>query len=194
MVVLFSGSHCLGLFKKPSSLLCSDLLGKRTILGISLDLQCCTLGPWQERRRLNEAQEIRKALQTALKRISVDAVVLAGDFNVVSTGMPLAATTNPYPPPHFALVPVETIHLDGAETWTWDGRGTPYPLNGLDFSLYSPGSLEPISAIVVSIEDLSPMSLADHNLNAGSSRALSDHLPIVIDYRWRPRTWQAKPR
>ena len=139
MVVLFSGSHFLGLFKKPSSLLCSDLLGKRTILGISLDLQCCTLGPWQERRRLNEAQEIRKALQTALKRISVDAVVLAGDFNVVSTGMPLAATTNPYPPPHFALVPVETIHLDGAETWTWDGRGTPLSIECAGLFSLQPG-------------------------------------------------------
>jgi endonuclease/exonuclease/phosphatase family metal-dependent hydrolase len=168
-------------------------MGKRTLLGVSLDLQCCVMGGWQERRRMIEIREIRKALQSALNRISVDAVILAGDFNTVSTDKPLAIITNPYPAPHFALVPVETIQLDGKEWWTWDGRETPYPSNLLDFSLYSPGSLEPLRAWILSTEDLPASLLAEHGLQAGSSRGFSDHLPILVDYQWRSRAWLKKP-
>ena len=69
-----------------------------------------------------EVREIQRALQQALTRERVDAVLLAGDFNAVSTGMPLATITNPYPEPHVALVPALAIHLDGSESWTWDGN------------------------------------------------------------------------
>jgi endonuclease/exonuclease/phosphatase family metal-dependent hydrolase len=161
-------------------------LGGRRILAVTFDLQSGGgTSQWQEARRLIEVREIQNALQQVLRTTRVDAVLVTGDFNAVSTGMPLARITNPYPEPHFAIVPAAAIHLDGSESWTWDGRGTPYPTQALDFSLYSPVSLEPLNALAFSTEDLSPAALAEAGLYAGTSRLVSDHLPIVVDYRWR---------
>jgi endonuclease/exonuclease/phosphatase family metal-dependent hydrolase len=161
----------------------------RGLLAVSIHLQCC--GPdWQERRRLIEVHEIRSMLQRTLTRLSVDGIVLAGDFNVVNTSMPLAMMTNPYPPPHFALVPVPAVHLDGMDNWTWDGRGSQFPSRALDFSLYSPASLESLTAVIINTEDLSEAVLSTRGLETGTSRELSDHLPIIVDYKWR--TMQAK--
>jgi endonuclease/exonuclease/phosphatase family metal-dependent hydrolase len=160
--------------------------GGRRILAVAIDLQSGAGTPdWQEARRLVEVKVIQQALQQALRATRVDGVVLAGDFNAVSTGMPLVRITNPYPEPHVALVPALAVHLDGTETWTWDGRGTQYPTQALDFSLYSPASLELVNALAFSTEDLSAEALAKADLQAGSSRVVSDHLPIVVDYRWR---------
>lgn len=114
-------------------------VGNHSVLAVTVDLQCCNGMPdWQEARRRIEVREIRRAVGEALSSHDVDAVVLAGDFNLVSGATPLVAITNPYPPPHFALAPVDAVHLDGTETWTWDGRETPYPSRALDASLYSP--------------------------------------------------------
>jgi endonuclease/exonuclease/phosphatase family metal-dependent hydrolase len=161
-------------------------LGSRRILAVAIDLQSGAGTPdWQEARRLIEVHEIQRAIQQAVRATRVDAVLVAGDFNAVSTSMPLVRITNPYPGPHFALVPALAFHLDGSESWTWDGRGSPYPTQALDFSLYSPAALEPLNAIAFSTEDLSPAELAGADLQVGSSRLVSDHLPIVVDYRWR---------
>jgi hypothetical protein len=162
--------------------------GGRRVLAVAIDLQSGAGTPnWQEARRLIEVRGIQQALQQTLRTIQVDGVLVAGDLNAVSTGVPLARITNPYPAPHFAIVPAPAIHLDGSESWTWDGRGTPYPSQALDFSLYSPGSLEPLNALAFSTEDLSAGALAEADLEAGTSRLVSDHLPIVVDYRWRPK-------
>jgi endonuclease/exonuclease/phosphatase family metal-dependent hydrolase len=161
-------------------------LGGRRILAVTVDLQSGKGTPdWQEERRLVEVREIQNALQHVLRTIKVDAVLLAGDFNAVSTNVPLARITNPYPEPHFAVVPAAAIHLDGVESWTWDGRGTAFPTQALDFSLYSPGSLEPLNALAFSTEDLPAGALDEAGLQPGTSRMVSDHLPIVVDYRWR---------
>jgi endonuclease/exonuclease/phosphatase family metal-dependent hydrolase len=161
-------------------------LGRRRVLAVAVDLQSGAGDPnWQEARRLIEVREIQKALQQALASVRVDAVLLAGDFNSVSTVMPLARITNPYPAPHVALVPAQANHLDGRESWTWDGRGTPFPTQALDFSLYSPDTLTPVNAVAFSTEDLSPEALAAADLQTETSRRASDHLPLVVDYRWR---------
>lgn len=161
-------------------------MGTRAVLAVAVDLQCCNGVPdWQEFRRQIEVREIRSAIQAVLRNQRIDAVLVAGDFNLVSSGTPLVMITNPYPAPHRALVPVDALQLDGTEAWTWDGRGRPFPSRPLDFSLYSPNSLEPLRAVVLSTEDLSPRVLSTYGLEAGTSRALSAHLPIIVDYRWR---------
>jgi endonuclease/exonuclease/phosphatase family metal-dependent hydrolase len=159
-------------------------LGSRLVLGVAFDLQCCA-ALWQEQRRLMEIRHIYRAIQATLARQSVHAILLAGDFNTVSSAVPLAVITNPYPPPHIALVPVQARHLDGLENWTWDGRGSEFPSGILDFSLYSPTVLEVAGAWVLSTEDLEARELAPLGLTAETSRTLSDHLPIIVDYRWR---------
>jgi endonuclease/exonuclease/phosphatase family metal-dependent hydrolase len=161
-------------------------LGGRRILAVAIDLQSGASTPdWQEARRIIEVREIQQALQRVLQATKIDAVLVAGDFNVVSTGLPLARITNPYPEPHVAIVPVHVLQLDAIESWTWDGRGTPFPNEVLDFSLYSPDSVAPVNALAFSTEDLSAAALSEADLQTGTSRLVSDHLPIVVDYRWR---------
>lgn len=163
-------------------------IGPRSILAVAVDLQCCNGTPdWQEARRQIEARRIRSAVQAVLGKVRVDAVILAGDFNLVSSGTPLVILSGPYPAPHLALIAADALHLDGLDGWTWDGRDTPFPSRPLDFSMYGPNSLDVAAAVVVSTEDLAPAVRTAWGLAPGTSRELSPHLPIVVDYRWRRR-------
>ena len=163
-------------------------IGARSILAVTVDLQCCNGTPdWQEVRRQIEARRIRAVVQAVLAKVRVDAVILAGDFNLVSSGTPLVILGGPYPAPHLALVAADVLQLDGLEAWTWDGRDTPFPSRPLDFSLYGPNSLQVAAAVAVSTEDLTPAVRAAWGVGPGTSRELSSHLPIVVDYRWRRR-------
>jgi endonuclease/exonuclease/phosphatase family metal-dependent hydrolase len=162
----------------------------RTVLAVTVDLQCCgnPTNNWPEVRRQIEAREIRSAIHLVLARRKVDGVVLAGDLNLVFSATPLAVLTNPYPAPHFALVPANALQLDGTEVWTWDGRDSPFPSRALDFSFFTPASLQPIRALVLSTEDFSRELLSAYGFESATSRKLSDHLPILVDYRWQSLT------
>jgi endonuclease/exonuclease/phosphatase family metal-dependent hydrolase len=159
----------------------------RTVLAVTVDLQCCgnPTNNWPEIRRQIEAQEIRGAIHRVLARRKVDAILLAGDLNLVFSATPLALLTNPYPEPHFALVPANAVHLEGTDVWTWDGRNSPFPSRALDFSLFTPASLQPVRSLVLSTEDFSRELLSSYGFESGTSRKLSDHLPILVDYRWQ---------
>jgi hypothetical protein len=156
------------------------------LLAVSLDFQCCGVaGGWEEARRALEARLVRGALRRALRRAPVDGVVTAGDLNLVGTSFPLVILLGPYDPPHHGLLPAEAAHRDGRAVWTWDGRGTAFPSKPLDFQLFTPGSLELVAAVILDSNDLTPAELAAFGLEPGASRRISDHLPIVADYRWR---------
>jgi endonuclease/exonuclease/phosphatase family metal-dependent hydrolase len=160
--------------------------GGRRLLAVSLDLQCCGVaGSWEDERRLVEARLVRDALERALRRRPVDGVLAAGDLNLVGTATPLVILMGPYDPPRVHLVPAEAYHRDGRTTWTWDGRGTEFPSKPLDFQLHTSGSLDRVAAVVLDTRDLTPAELAALGIDAAASRRVSDHLPVVVDYRWR---------
>jgi len=156
------------------------------LLVVVVDLQCCGNDPgsWQEIRRRVETTEIQKLVRRVLERVPVDGIVLAGDFNLVSTSVPLTNLAGPYRAPHSALAPVEPYHLDGSATWTWDGRGTRFPSSALDYQLYSPQSLRVAASLVLDTEDLSDEELEFSELETETSRRLSRHRPLVIEYSW----------
>jgi len=141
----------------------------RRLLTVSTDLQCCgdDVGNWQEYRRRAEANEIRQRIQQVLERTQVDGVIIAGDFNVVHGPTPLELLSGAYSPPHDSLIPAELYHADGAATWTWDGRGTPFPSSTLDYQLYSPQSLEMHSGLILD-----------------ASGETGRHRPLVVEYGW----------
>jgi endonuclease/exonuclease/phosphatase family metal-dependent hydrolase len=158
----------------------------RRLVAVSIDLQCCGLpGTWEERRRTVEARLIRAALRRALGAAAPDGAIAAGDLNLVATSFPLAILLGPYDPPHPGLLPAEAYHRDGRDVWTWDGRDTEFPSKPLDFQLYGPGSLQALAAWVLDTEDLTAAERAAFGLEAEASRRVSDHRPVVVDYRWR---------
>jgi hypothetical protein len=159
----------------------------RRLLVVTLDLQCCGNDPgsWQEARRRVEAGEIRARIARFLDRTRVDGVVLGGDFNLVGTALPLVVLSGPYPAPNAGLIGADLRHLDGTETWTWDGRGTPFPSRAMDFVMYSPQALELRDGYVLDTEDLPSGELRRLGLVPESTRQLSDHRPVVAHFVWR---------
>lgn len=162
------------------------LAGHRRLLVVTTDLQCCGNDPgsWQEDRRRVEAGELRRRVGQVLERTRVDGVIVAGDFNVVSTPLPLVILSGPYRPPHAGLIAAELRHLDGLETWTWDGRGTPFPSRPMDFVLYSPNALALREGYVLDTVDLPLSELDSLGLQAESVGRLSAHRPLVAAFVW----------
>ncbi len=163
------------------------LISNRRLLVVVADLQCCGNGPgsWQEFRRRVEAREISQVIQNVLAREQVDGLVVAGDFNLVATSFPMEVLTGPYPPRHKELTPVEIYHLDGSTTWTWDGRGTPFPSSVLDFQLFEAQALQVRGSFILDTEDYSSEELQQYGFQSKTSSLLSNHRPLVVSYIWR---------
>ena len=164
-------------------------LGSRRLLVVVADLQCCGDNPesWQEFRRRVEAREIRRLIRQILSRNSVDGIVFAGDFNMVNSTFPMALLTGPYPPPHSGLIPAELYHADGATTWTWDGRRTPFPSNTLDYQLYGPHGLEMRAGFILDTEGISAKMREQLGLETDTSMRTGRHRPLLAEYSWIER-------
>lgn len=160
--------------------------GSRRLLVVIADLQCCGDGPgsWQEFRRRVEAREIRRLIRQVLARVTVDGIVLAGDFNMVNSTFPMALLAGQYPRPHSGLIPAELYQADGTTTWTWDGRGTPFPSNTLDYQLYGPNGLQMRSGLILDSEGLSADMRERLGLEVDTSKRTGRHRPLVVEYGW----------
>ena len=163
------------------------LAGGRRLLTVIADLQCCgdDQNSWQEYRRRVEAREIRRLIREVLQRTSVDGILIAGDFNLVNGFMPLVILSGPYSPDHAGLVAAEIYHPDGATSWTWDGRMTPFPSGTLDYQLYNPQELVMRSGFILDTELLPPETLQQHELESGMSGKTGRHRPLVVEYGWK---------
>ena len=163
------------------------LAGGKRLLVVVADLECCGNDPasWAELKRRVEAEEIRRRVRQVLARTSVDAIILAGDFNLVSTPIPLVLLSGPYSPPNAGLIAAEVYGEDGRRTWTWDGRGTPFPSRALDYQLYSPATLRADTGRIIDTEDMSAKTLEQHGLSKNLTRSLSGHRPLVVEYAWQ---------
>ncbi len=161
--------------------------GSRRLLVVSIDLQCCGNDPasWEEERRRIEVVEIRQRIRRVLERTRVDGIILAGDFNLVSTALPLLICAGPYPAPHGGLIAAELYHRDGQRSWTWDGTGTEFPSRAMDFLLYSANSLVLGEGYILDSADLAPAKLEQLKLGRDSIGKLSDHRPLIVELRWQ---------
>lgn len=163
------------------------LRGEKRLLVLITDLTCCGDGPdsWEEHRRRVEANAIRGLIRQILNRTTVDGVVFAGDFNLVESTFPMTLLTGPYPAPHFALIPAEIYHPDGMSTWTWDGRGTPFPSDTLDYQFYGPWGLKMHSGFILDTEQLAPGQLKRFELETNTVGLTGAHRPLLVEYSWR---------
>ena len=161
--------------------------GGRRLLVVIADLQCCGHGPrsWQEMRRRIEAREIRTLISRVVERQAVDGIILAGDFNMVASTFPVGLLTGPYPLPHAGLTPAELYHIDGTETWTWDGRGTPFPSNTLDYQFYSSQSLRLLSGFILDTEGAPSDVRKAIGFKQDASRRTGRHRPLSAEYAWQ---------
>lgn len=162
-------------------------INDRRLLVVTADLQCCGDGPdsWQEARRRVEATVLRARISEALKNHSPDGIVFAGDFNMVNSTYPMSILLGPYPQPHGGLIPAEVRHANRQDTWTWDGRGTPFPSNTLDYQFHGPQALEQRYGLILDTETTPEAIRANLGLALNLSARTGRHRPIAVIYRWR---------
>jgi hypothetical protein len=164
------------------------LNGKRLAV-FGVDLQSAGNAPnsWQELRRQAETNVIRDlARQMIRTRGPFDAVIAAGDHNLVATRQPL--TTMGQIGLAFDGKPLsvaEVLQLDNATAATWDGSGGQFPPGRLDWISYSGSSLEVLGGFVFDVADLGERWRIAHQLQDDDSKKSSDHRPVVVDVRWR---------
>ncbi len=159
--------------------------GRRLLLA-SVHLTCCgSSGTFEDRTRQVEADGIRRAIAGVLAADAFDGVVIAGDLNLVGSRRPLDLLGDGLDPEGGALLAAETLQLDGRTNATWSAPGQPFTPGRLDFVLYSGSALEINGAFPLDTTDLLPRWLSSHGLQAGDIGAASDHLPVVVDLRYR---------
>jgi len=83
------------------------------------------------------------------------------------------------------MIAAELYHPDRATTWTWDGRGTPFPSNTLDYQLYGPSGLEMRSGFILDTEQLPAEVLEQYELEIGTVGRTGSHRPLVVEYGWK---------
>jgi hypothetical protein len=161
--------------------------GDQRLLTIIADLQCCgdDQSSWQEYRRRAEAREIRRLIQQVLQRTSVDGIIIAGDFNLVNGPAPLVMLSAPSSPDDTGLITAEVYHPNSSASWTWDGRGTPFPSGTLDFQLYDSRQLMMRSGFVLDTESLPSETLKQHELDRETLARTGRHRPLLVEYGWK---------
>lgn len=161
-------------------------IGERRLLVVGVDLQCCgdSDDAWEEKRRFVEVRAIRRLLEQAWDARQPSAVIVAGDLNAVRGRRIVRALQGSEARPARQLLVAPARHADGESTWTWDGRGTPFPSRPIDFLLHS-RELESLQALVFDSETMSEAQRRQLGLAADQMRGLSEHRPVVVDLRWR---------
>jgi len=120
-----------------------------------------------------------------LQRTPVDGIIIAGDFNLVNGPMPLVMLSRPNSPANTGLVAAEVYHPNSSTSWTWDGRGTPFPSGTLDFQLYDSRQLLMRSGFVLDTESLPPETLKQHELDRETLAQTGRHRPLLVEYGWK---------
>ena len=163
------------------------VIGDKRLFVVITDLRCCGDGPEsaEEIQRRVEARVIRRLIRQVLKRVQVDGIIFAGDFNLVESTFPMTLLTGPFPAPQSGLIPAEIYHPDGVSTWTWDGRGTPFPSNTLDYQFFGPWGLNMRSGLILDTERLSTEELKQKGLDVGMVARTGRHRPLVVEYSWK---------
>ena len=141
---------------------------------VSLHLRCCG-GPSgeEEDQRQEEARQIRNTLDS----MQTPSCVVAGDWNLVGTKMPLEIVQSD------TLKIVDAFQPDGRSNATWSDDSSSFTPGRLDWMLYSPASLQVANSFILDSSDLDSDTLQLYHLNATDTAELSDHLPLVADFK-----------
>lgn len=145
----------------------------------SLHLKCCggADGP-EDAQRAAEARLINATLADALTGIQHDAIVIAGDVNLVGSRTPLDKLAAGLASGGADLAVAAPSVLGDAAFYTWTDPRSEFSPGRLDFALVGGGRI--VNAFVLDTARLSDASLQRIGLDR-TDTAASDHRPLVID-------------
>ncbi len=157
--------------------------GARRVLVASVHLKCCgSIGSREDETREQEAFAIREAIRRAMeeaakRREPIDGIVIGGDFNLVGSPHIVELAAEGLDLDRSALTAAPIYGLDGLANLTWRDGGSEFMPGQLDFLLFSDSRLDLSDGVVVDPAAILP--------RGSSIEGPSDHLPIVIDLRWK---------
>lgn len=165
-------------------------LSGRRLLAVTVDLQCCGNGAQtpEETIRLAEAGALASSIRAELASggLQVDAVVVAGDLNLVGSVQPLALLASGSDLDGSDLAVAHPLDPRGLTDATWSGvlAARAFPPGRLDFLLYSDASLDLGRSFVLDTAELPARWLATYGLEPEDALRASDHFPLVTDLVW----------
>lgn len=163
-------------------------IGNKTLLASGLDLVCCENRPdsFREQLRMAEASAIAEKIRAALKARPVDAAVVGGDLNLVSTRQPLEVLSVGMDPAGGNLEEDGGLRLRQPSNATThaDRSPSPYVQERLDYLLFSPSSLRKLRSFLFHSEEIGERWRNHYGIRRDDSNG-SDHIPIVADFAWK---------
>ncbi|MGA1707137.1 MAG: endonuclease/exonuclease/phosphatase family protein [Phycisphaerales bacterium] len=157
--------------------------GARRVLVASVHLKCCgSIGSREDETREQEAFAIREAIRRAMeeaakRREPIDGIVIGGDFNLVGSPHIVDLAAEGLDLDRSPLTAASLYGVDGLANLTWRDGGSEFMPGQLDFLLFSDSRLDLADGMVIDPAAILP--------RGGSADGPSDHLPIVIDLRWK---------
>jgi endonuclease/exonuclease/phosphatase family metal-dependent hydrolase len=141
---------------------------------VSLHLRCCggPLGEAEEQR-----QEEANRIKSLLENVQAPRFIIAGDWNLVGTTAPLEIVQDG------KLAIVDAYQPDGVLNATWSDVTSSFTPGRLDWMLYSPSFFEVVTCFVLDTADLQSETLRANDLLSEDTAELSDHLPLVADFK-----------
>jgi len=157
------------------------------VLVVSLHLKCCgRAGSEEDQKRVLEVNAIRDAVSEALENIEKpDAIILAGDFNLVGSRKPLDVLIDDFDLDDSDLAVVPTLQPDGASHITWHDSRMPFVPGRLDYMVFSNSTLSRLKSFSMDTRDLPKSLRRQYNLQRNDSLSASDHFPLIADFKFK---------
>lgn len=162
--------------------------GERRLLAVAVHLKCCGgINTPEDEKRMLEVQAIRAALIPEFERERYDGIIIAGDYNLVGSDLPLLLMAEGLDADRTRLEAADAYQLDGLSNATWFDPNQPFLPGRLDYALFSDAALTLKHAFVFDSRDLHQQWLEHYKLLGSESLQTADHLPVVIDLQWKRR-------
>jgi len=151
------------------------------LLAISIHLKCCgSAGSEEDNKRIAQAQAINSFVREVHQNHPQAKVVIAGDFNLVGSYIPMDTMADTLGMHGEDLSVVHAQQLGNQSMVTWNDEKSRFSPGRLDWMLIDESMSTAHNAFILDTRSLSMDALEELGLEADDSKA-SDHLPIVMD-------------
>ncbi|MDF1809395.1 MAG: endonuclease/exonuclease/phosphatase family protein [Phycisphaerales bacterium] len=151
------------------------------LLAISIHLKCCgSAGSEEDNKRVDQAKEINAFVRSVHTKHPNAKVVIAGDFNLVGSYLPMATMVDSLGVDGRDLTPVPAKLIGDDSMVTWIDEKSRFSPGRLDWMLIDESMSAAQNAFVLDTRAIPEKTLQSLGLHSNDSKA-SDHLPIVID-------------
>lgn len=151
------------------------------LLAISIHLKCCgSAGSEEDNKRIAQAQAINSFVREVHQNHPQAKVVIAGDFNLVGSYIPMDTMADSLGMHGEDLSVVHAQQLGNQAMITWNDEKSRFSPGRLDWMLIDESMSTAHNAFILDTRSFSIDALEELGLEADDSKA-SDHLPIVMD-------------